>query len=141
MRDWSMSVVDPVASAGHGFTLGILALDGCILSGVTTPIDALRVAQKIAHFRDPGTQLALHSRLIGVRGQDCVIGATGLSLTGVQAPGADPDLLLVPGYMHDSGSDVVQRLRAYRTEIDRSEERRVGEECVSTCRSRGAPDH
>src|SRR3546814_17496367 len=23
----------------------------------------------------------------------------------------------------------------------RSEERRVGEECVSTCRSRGAPDH
>src|SRR3546814_11631095 len=24
---------------------------------------------------------------------------------------------------------------------DRSEERRVGKECVSTCRSRGAPDH
>src|SRR3546814_18372387 len=24
---------------------------------------------------------------------------------------------------------------------DRSEERRVGNECVSTCRSRGAPDH
>src|SRR3546814_17187669 len=25
--------------------------------------------------------------------------------------------------------------------IDRSEERRVGKECVSTCRSRGSPDH
>src|SRR3546814_19898370 len=24
---------------------------------------------------------------------------------------------------------------------DRSEERRVGKECVSTCRSRGSPDH
>src|SRR3546814_1867319 len=26
-------------------------------------------------------------------------------------------------------------------EIKRSEERRVGKECVSTCRSRGSPDH
>jgi transcriptional regulator GlxA family with amidase domain len=113
-----MSVVDVFPRAERGFTLGILALDGCVLSGVTTPMDALRVAQKIAHFRDPGTPLALHSRLIGVRGQDSVIGATGLSLTGVQAPGEDPDLLLVPGYMHDSGSDVLQRLRDFRPEID-----------------------
>src|SRR3546814_3062271 len=27
------------------------------------------------------------------------------------------------------------------TPIDRSEERRVGKECVSTCRSRWSPDH
>src|SRR3546814_15595508 len=27
------------------------------------------------------------------------------------------------------------------TLVDRSEERRVGKECVSTCRSRGSPDH
>src|SRR3546814_18783527 len=27
------------------------------------------------------------------------------------------------------------------TEADRSEERRVGKECVSTCRSRWSPDH
>src|SRR3546814_15594424 len=26
-------------------------------------------------------------------------------------------------------------------EVDRSEERRVGKECVSTCRSRWSPDH
>src|SRR3546814_14775055 len=26
-------------------------------------------------------------------------------------------------------------------EVGRSEERRVGKECVSTCRSRGSPDH
>lgn len=113
-----MSVVDPAPPAERSFTLGILALDGCVLSCVTTPMDALRVAQKIAHFRDPGTRLALHSRVIGVRGQDSVLGASGLSLNGVLAPDVDPDLLLVPGYMHDSGSDVVQRLSDFRPEID-----------------------
>src|SRR3546814_19686604 len=30
---------------------------------------------------------------------------------------------------------------AWRKGQSRSEERRVGKECVSTCRSRGAPDH
>src|SRR3546814_8595330 len=32
-------------------------------------------------------------------------------------------------------------LRAKRISKDRSEERRVGKECVSTCRSRWSPDH
>src|SRR3546814_11274261 len=31
--------------------------------------------------------------------------------------------------------------REYRERVFRSEERRVGKECVSTCRSRGSPDH
>src|SRR3546814_5477297 len=33
------------------------------------------------------------------------------------------------------------RLRYIRDAIDRSEERRVGKECVSTCRSRWSPYH
>src|SRR3546814_18916839 len=33
------------------------------------------------------------------------------------------------------------RLRIRRTRPDRSEERRVGQECVSTCRFRWSPDH
>src|SRR3546814_13432145 len=32
-------------------------------------------------------------------------------------------------------------LSAPEIESNRSEERRVGKECVSTCRSRGSPDH
>src|SRR3546814_1536274 len=32
-------------------------------------------------------------------------------------------------------------LRAFAPEVDRSEERRVGKECVSTCRSRWSPYH
>src|SRR3546814_18201660 len=31
--------------------------------------------------------------------------------------------------------------QAERTGVSRSEERRVGKECVSTCRSRWSPDH
>src|SRR3546814_16343202 len=43
----------------------------------------------------------------------------------------------------ESVVDVAQRFLALGCdEIDvRSEERRVGKECVSTCRSRGSPDH
>src|SRR3546814_12359899 len=36
---------------------------------------------------------------------------------------------------------LLQRLRSYRGRRQRSEERRVGKECVSTCRSRGSPNH
>src|SRR3546814_20725613 len=43
---------------------------------------------------------------------------------------------VVPGEM---AVDVVDRLEAI--EVDRSEERRVGKECVSTCRSRWSPYH
>src|SRR3546814_8187941 len=32
-------------------------------------------------------------------------------------------------------------LAAGRSAVERSEERRVGKECVSTCRSRWSPDH
>src|SRR3546814_5328103 len=37
--------------------------------------------------------------------------------------------------------DVVADVMGRRMETDRSEERRVGKECVSTCRSRWSPDH
>src|SRR3546814_17090478 len=36
---------------------------------------------------------------------------------------------------------VVQHLKTARDRYDRSEERRVGTECGSTCRSRWSPDH
>src|SRR3546814_13737020 len=63
----------------------------------------------------------------------------GEQLTGVQP--ATPGLL---GLSHDY---LIGQLGAWRTggrhaqAPDRSEERRVGKECVSTCRSRWSPDH
>src|SRR3546814_20053747 len=40
-------------------------------------------------------------------------------------------------YVRDALADVL----VARMDTDRSEERRVGKECVSTCRSRWSPDH
>src|SRR3546814_15049922 len=39
------------------------------------------------------------------------------------------------------GQQISQAARDYVTTIARSEERRVGKECVSTCRSRWSPYH
>src|SRR3546814_11970202 len=43
-------------------------------------------------------------------------------------------------HQHGSGDDTFTAT-TYGELIDRSEERRVGKGCVSTCRYRGAPDH
>src|SRR3546814_14709059 len=47
-----------------------------------------------------------------------------------------PKLLGVLDIMLSAG-----KRRRYGGGVRRSEERRVGKECVSTCRSRGSPDH
>src|SRR3546814_19374993 len=46
-----------------------------------------------------------------------------------------------PGSPHWPGSPSNRKRRAIRETFLRSEERRVGKECVSTCRSRGVPYH
>src|SRR3546814_1514764 len=47
-----------------------------------------------------------------------------------------------PGLLHDFGVEVVcLLLDAFADRQARSEERRVGKECVSTCRSRWSPYH
>ena len=51
------------------FTVGLLALDGAVLSSLTGPMDILRIAQKLAEARDPGTWLRLETVLIGAVAQ------------------------------------------------------------------------
>src|SRR3546814_14867395 len=49
-----------------------------------------------------------------------------------------------PLFLHqrDAHGDFLAMLREYRPQLGaRSEERRVGKECVSTCRSRWSPSH
>src|SRR3546814_14514624 len=46
----------------------------------------------------------------------------------------------VKNYMADA-ADIESAIRNYVSEVKRSEERRVGKECVSTCRSRWSPYH
>src|SRR3546814_9571974 len=62
-------------------------------------------------------------------------------------PGEVPVVLLiaeqaVTGVLEDGQpGEVDVRLRGIRCVVARSEERRVGKECVSTCRSRWSPYH
>ena len=81
--------------------LGILAFDGCMLSSIAGPIDALRVAQKLAQIRDPATSLRLEGVAISARGESRVRTSCGLDLAGLVANDIVPDVLLVPGIMHD----------------------------------------
>jgi transcriptional regulator GlxA family with amidase domain len=100
------------------FTIGLLAMDGCILSSLTGPMDILRVAQKLAEVRDPATPLRLQTVLVGARGQATAAGTGGLHIGPVQSPDVALDLLLVPGFMHSSAEDLIDRVHGYGPEIE-----------------------
>lgn len=100
------------------FTLGLLALDGAMLSSLAGPTDMLRVAQKLAELRDPSTPLRLRASLISARGQPSLRCSSGLQIDGVICEAGDPDLLLVPGAMHGSGAELVARLPERGPEIE-----------------------
>ncbi|MBP6627454.1 MAG: helix-turn-helix domain-containing protein [Arenimonas sp.] len=100
------------------FTIGLLAVEGGILSSLTGPMDIVRVAQKVAQARDPGTRLSLDTVLIGARGQSTVTGSGGLQLGPVRSSDLALDLVIVPGLIHDGVDDLVQRLGNYGPEIE-----------------------
>ena len=79
------------------FTLGLLAMEGSVLSSLIGPTDMFRIAQKLAQVRDPGTPLRLETVLVGARGLTHVNGSGGLQLSGVQSPDLSLDCLLIPG--------------------------------------------
>ncbi len=100
------------------FTLGLLAMEGSVLSSLIGPTDMFRIAQKLAQVRDPGTPLRLETVLVGARGLTHVNGSGGLQLSGVQSPDLSLDCLLIPGIMHDSAEDLVNRLATYQPEME-----------------------
>lgn len=99
--------------------LGILAFDGCMLSSIAGPVDALSVAQKLAEIRDPLHAPRFESVVLNARGNTHVTTATGLDLGGVaRADGADPHVVLVPGIMHDSTQGLEASVDAMQPEIE-----------------------
>src|SRR3546814_11202226 len=79
-------------------------------------------------------ELSVARRLVGlVHHHDVEVGAELVDLVQVLVA----DLLLALGQIHQP--DV--RVEAGRTHVARSEESRVGKECVSTCRSRCSQYH
>ena len=100
------------------FTVGLLALDGAMASSLVGPMDMLRIAQKLAQVRDPATPLRLQTVMVGARGQASFSDSGGLALGPVHSPDHALDVLVVPGYMHSSAQDAVERLGQYGPEIE-----------------------
>src|SRR3546814_16146497 len=115
-----MGVVDPETLGGY-VVVGELGLDG-------------RVAPS------PGVLLAaLHAGSVE-RGLVCPVaqGPEAAWAGNVEVLAA-PDLLAL--FNHFKGTAPLPAPRPGAVEAPRSEERRGGKECVSTCRSRGSPYH
>ncbi len=98
--------------------VGILALDGVMLSSVAGPSDALKVAGKLASIRDPIAPVRFESVVLSARGQDQVATSAGVSIAGLDGPREDLDVLLVPGVMHECPSGLTGQLAAYTAEYE-----------------------
>jgi transcriptional regulator GlxA family with amidase domain len=98
--------------------LGILTMDGCMLSSIASACDTLRVAQTLADIRQPGA-VKLETVVFGARGQRSVTSSAGLAL-GELAEGIpdDLDMVMLPGLMHSSPQDLVARVRTLDAELE-----------------------
>lgn len=100
----------------RAFTLGILAVDGCMAASVASAADALLVAQTLAELRTPGRAPQLRSVVFGARGQRQVRSASGLDLAGLVEPPEVPDVVLLPGLAHSSAGGLLASLHALQPE-------------------------
>ena len=99
--------------------VGILVVDGCMLSSIASASDTLRVAQTLSDIRHPNSGLHLESVVFGARGQERIRTSVGLELSGLaQPPPEDLDLLLVPGLLHRSPQDLIARVTAMQPEME-----------------------
>lgn len=96
--------------------VGMLALDGVVLSSIAGPADALQVAGKLARLRDPLHAAQFESVYISASGQDSISTSNGLQLSGLCGPREDLDLLLVPGLIHECAGDLHRWAQRCETE-------------------------
>ena len=98
--------------------VGLLALDGCMLSSVAAPIDALRVAQILASIRAPARAPMFETVLIGARGESSVRTSEGMTLSGVVSPDRHLDWVLVPGLGFNATQNIEATLISLTPEIE-----------------------
>ncbi len=79
--------------------LGVLVHDGCLLSSIGDPIDALSIAERIAQLRQPRAEPRFVTHVLNARGKTAIASASGVGVTGVSAETPDLDVLLVTGTM------------------------------------------
>jgi len=101
------------------FRLGLLALDGCMLSSLTGPADALHVAQILADIRSPANAPRFESAVFSARGASQIRGESGIQISGIEPMPKNPqfDLVLVPGIDHRRPRDIIDRRAEFEPEI------------------------
>jgi transcriptional regulator GlxA family with amidase domain len=101
------------------FRLGLLALDGCMLSSLTGPADALHVAQILAKIRAPLDAPRFESIVFSARGAQRVRSESGIEISGIKALTRNShfDLVLVPGIDHERPRDILDRRAEFEPEI------------------------
>ena len=100
------------------FRLGLLALDGCMLSSLTGPADALHVAQILARIRAPLNPPRFASTVFSARGARTILSESGIEINVKPvAQDAQFDLVLVPGIDHERPRDILNRATELQPEI------------------------
>lgn len=96
--------------------VGVLVFDDFVLSNLAGPVDVLRIAQRIAELRDPKVGRLFETHVFALGGGLAPCCSAGIALTGATAPHAEIDLLLVPGIMHSSPRQLIDRVLAMEGE-------------------------
>lgn len=99
--------------------IGILAIDGSMMSSIASASDCLRVAQALSDIRAPNSGLKMETVLFGARGQERIRTSSGFDIGGLSpTPPEDIDLLLLPGVMHQSPHELWTRVQAMQPELE-----------------------
>ena len=107
-----------MSAAERRLRIGILAMEGCMLSSIASASDCLRVAQTLAEIRAPNSGLKMETVLFGARRQERIRTSTGIEIGLATTPPEDIDLLLLPGLMHNSPHDLAERVQAMGPEME-----------------------
>lgn len=95
--------------------IAILAFDGCVSSSVVQPLDALRIANKLAHLQKPGALDPIDVQLVGVKAGS-VKASSGVRFDVLQARPDDFDVLVVPAADYRNTGELLERVDALRAE-------------------------
>jgi len=97
--------------------IGLLAFDGCMLSSVAGPADALHVAQVLAEIRSPADAPRFENVMLSARGANRVRSESGIEVSASARADLDFDLVLVPGITHHRPRDILDRREEFAPEI------------------------
>ena len=101
------------------FRLGLLAIDGCMLSSLTGSADALHVAQILAEIRSPRDAPRFESVMFSARNAKTIRSESGIEVTNIAPLTANThfDLVLVPGIDHRRPREILDRRAEFEPEI------------------------